>query len=171
MDSMMNMTDSGSSNTTSSDSMSMMMMKTYLHFTPGDTFLFKSIVPLFGRSNLRSLPYSVPYFGRRPLPACRRPRCRTQPCPEVTYHFPGAAGNGGDSAASDSKIPTSEVDTPTASNRFILSHELSRGMLAGLQTTIHYILMLIVMTFNAVFIISVIVGAIVGEVAFGRLNR
>jgi hypothetical protein len=31
---------------TSSDNMeSMMMMKTYLHFTPGDTILFNTIVP------------------------------------------------------------------------------------------------------------------------------
>jgi copper transporter 1 len=45
MDSM-NMTETmNATSTDSSDSMSMMMMKTYLHFTPGDTLLFNSIIP------------------------------------------------------------------------------------------------------------------------------
>ncbi|KAJ6577923.1 Ctr copper transporter [Mycena capillaripes] len=176
MDSM-NMTDT--SNTTSmdsgsSDSMSMMMMKTFLHFTPGDTLIFDTIVPtsagaIFGAC-LILLLISV---GDRYLRAV----CRgvehgfVQRSKRLTtvYHFSASADHNGDSA-SDPKIPASEVST-AAPTRFILSHELSRGALAGLQSTVHYFLMLVVMTFNASFIISVILGVVVGEVAFGRLHR
>ncbi|KAJ6534489.1 Ctr copper transporter family-domain-containing protein [Mycena vulgaris] len=61
--------------------------------------------------------------------------------------------------------------TPAPTRKFILSHELSRGVLAGLSTALHYLLMLVVMTFNAAFIVSIILGVIVGETAFGRLHH
>jgi copper transporter 1 len=67
----------------------------------------------------------------------------------TAYHFaPGPSDNSG-----DPKLPPSEAASSAAPvslvthsrNRFILSHELTRGVLAGLQTTIHYLLMLVVM--------------------------
>ncbi|KAJ7122548.1 Ctr copper transporter [Mycena crocata] len=160
----------------SDDSMGMqMMMKAYLHFTPGDPIIFDTIVPtsaggIFGTCLILFL-ISV---GDRYLRAfCRGMERRfAQRAQRLTtaYYFNGAADNGGDS---QSKTPVSEVDASpaTASSRFILSHELSRGFLAGLQTTVHYFLMLVVMTFNAAYIISVVLGVVVGEVAFGRLNH
>ncbi|KAJ7606732.1 Ctr copper transporter [Mycena polygramma] len=142
-------------------------MKTYLHFTPGDTLIFDTIVPtsagaIFGACLIIFL-VSV---GERYLRAV----CRgiehgfAQRSKQLTtaYHF---------STALDSKTPASENELPTAPKRFILSHELSRSMLAGLQSIVHYLLMLIVMTFNASFIASVIIGVVVGEMAFGRLHR
>ncbi|KAJ7470929.1 Ctr copper transporter [Mycena latifolia] len=175
MDSMdsMNMTDT--SNSTSSDS-SMMMMKTYLHFTPGDILVFDTIVPtsagaIFGTCLILFL-ISV---GDRYLRAfCRRLERRYAQRTErltAALYFPETNG---DFAAPHSKSSVSGGETTpaaVASQRFILSHELSRGFMAGLQTTIHYFLMLVVMTFNASFIISVILGVVVGEVAFGRLNH
>ncbi|KAJ6492419.1 Ctr copper transporter [Mycena vitilis] len=148
-------------------------MKTYLHFTPGDTLIFDTIVPtsagaIFGaclviflvsvgerylRAVCRGIEHS---FAQRSVSTRRSKQLTT------AYHF---------SAALDSKTPASENEFPTAPTRFILSHELSRGMLAGLQSIVHYLLMLIVMTFNASFIASVIIGVVVGEMAFGRLHR
>ncbi|KAK1218083.1 hypothetical protein PQX77_019241 [Marasmius sp. AFHP31] len=55
--------------------------------------------------------------------------------------------------------------------RFIVTHELSRAFLTGATTTLNYLLMLVAMTFNAAYIISIILGAVVGEFAFGRLHR
>jgi copper transporter 1 len=62
----------------------------------------------------------------------------------TAYHFTPGPG--------DPKLPPSEATSAAPAslvthsrNRFILSHELTRGLLAGLQTTIHYLLMLVVM--------------------------
>ncbi|KAJ6605110.1 Ctr copper transporter [Mycena sp. CBHHK59/15] len=153
-------------------------MKAYLHFAPGDTLLFNSIVPtssgaIFGAC----LIFFLISVGDRYLRAACRGVERTfsQRAKRLTtayYHFDDAADSSGGSAASHAKAPASELDKPAAApGRFILSHELSRGALAGLQTTIHYLLMLVVMTFNAAYIVSVILGVVVGEAAFGRLNR
>ncbi|KAF8630477.1 hypothetical protein AX15_002893 [Amanita polypyramis BW_CC] len=51
---------------------------------------------------------------------------------------------------------------------FILSHDISRGILHAVQRLLTYLLMLAVMTFQVSFIISIIVGAGIGEVMFGR---
>ncbi|WVR08955.1 hypothetical protein IAU60_006014 [Kwoniella sp. DSM 27419] len=46
--------------------------------------------------------------------------------------------------------------------------DLPRGLLQALQTLLHYLLMLVVMTFNIWWIISVVIGCGVGEMLFGR---
>ena len=90
----------------------------------------------------------------------------------------------------DSKLPVESevVDAPSTSENkhgFVVSQDLSRGVIAGAQTTIHYLLMLVAMcvqlsgdigyhlfssrTFNASYIISIILGVVAGETAFGRL--
>lgn len=51
---------------------------------------------------------------------------------------------------------------------FILSHEVSRGVLFAFQSALGYSLMLAVMTFHAGYIISIVIGLGVGEVLFGR---
>ncbi|KAJ6477654.1 Ctr copper transporter, partial [Mycena sanguinolenta] len=166
MDSM-NMTDT--SNTTSMDAS--MMMKTYLHFTPGDTLLFNSIVPSSGGAIFGAcvVIFLISVGDRYLRAVCRRlERKFVQRTNRLLTAYHIAPDHNG-SVASDPKLPVSEVEAPAATDRFILSQELSRGVLAGLQTTLHYLLMLVVMTFNASFIISVILGVVVGEVAFGRL--
>ncbi|WVW79475.1 hypothetical protein I302_101444 [Kwoniella bestiolae CBS 10118] len=56
------------------------------------------------------------------------------------------------------------------SRPFRWSVDLPRGLLHALQTLIHYLLMLVVMTFNIWWIISVVIGAGVGEMLFGRFG-
>ncbi|KAK7032690.1 Ctr copper transporter family-domain-containing protein [Favolaschia claudopus] len=175
MDGMMNMTDpsaseSSNSSSTGMDNMPTMMMKAYLHFTPGDTLLFNSIVPssggaIFGACLILFLISVGDRYLRAVIRGIERNFAQRAHRLTTAYHFAAETP--------DSKIAASETSTasPTPSNRFILSHELARGVLAGLQTTIHYLLMLVVMTFNAAFIISVILGVVVGETAFGRLHR
>ncbi|ODO06024.1 hypothetical protein L198_01252 [Cryptococcus wingfieldii CBS 7118] len=48
--------------------------------------------------------------------------------------------------------------------------DLPRGLLQALQTTIHYLLMLVVMTFNIWWCVAVIAGSGVGEMLFGRMG-
>ncbi|KIL61659.1 hypothetical protein M378DRAFT_166611 [Amanita muscaria Koide BX008] len=51
---------------------------------------------------------------------------------------------------------------------FIPSHNISRGILHAIQTALSYLFMLASMTFQAAFIISMCLGAGVGEMMFGR---
>jgi len=51
---------------------------------------------------------------------------------------------------------------------FILAHDLPRGIVYMLQATIAYLLMLIAMTFQVGYFVSIIAGLGVGEVLFGR---
>ncbi|KAJ7467696.1 Ctr copper transporter [Mycena latifolia] len=145
-------------------------MKAYLHFTPGDTLIFRGIAPaspgaIFGACLVFFL---VSVLERWLRAAARGAEARFGQRTKhlVSYavfdeaHARSAALSGKDSAP----VPH------TSTNRFVLSHELSRGVIAGLQSALHYLLMLVVMTFNAAFIISVILGVVVGETAFGRLN-
>ncbi|WWD06865.1 hypothetical protein V865_004962 [Kwoniella europaea PYCC6329] len=56
------------------------------------------------------------------------------------------------------------------SRPFRWSVDIPRGLLHALQTLVHYLLMLVVMTFNIWWIISVVVGSGVGEMLFGRFG-
>ncbi|KAJ7598882.1 Ctr copper transporter [Mycena floridula] len=153
--------DSTSSNSSSSSSGSMMMMKAYLHFTSGDTLLFDTIVPSSAGAVVGAcfVLFFISVLERYLCAYTRGVQQRLQLRSNrilAGYH---------DSELEHNKV----VSVPQS--KFILSHELARGVLTGLNLTLHYLLMLVVMTFNAGFIISVIFGAVVGDVAFGRLNR
>lgn len=52
----------------------------------------------------------------------------------------------------------------------MLSHDLPRGVLYALQALLAYLLMLSVMTFQAAYIIAIVLGLGLGEVLFGRLG-
>ncbi|KAL0247906.1 hypothetical protein I308_103984 [Cryptococcus tetragattii IND107] len=56
------------------------------------------------------------------------------------------------------------------SRPFRLAVDIPRGLLQALQTFIHYLLMLVVMTFNIWWMISVVIGCGVGEMLFGRFG-
>ncbi|KAJ7245314.1 Ctr copper transporter [Mycena rebaudengoi] len=176
MDSMnMNMTDSGTSNSTteSMGPMPGMAMKTYLHFTPGDTLIFHTIVPtspggIVGACIILFLLSVADHYLRS---VCRGIEARfVQRAKKLatSYHFVDHTESGKSAQVSEGGSSTELV---VGSPKFILSHEVTRGALAGILSAVHYFLMLIVMTFNAAFIISVILGVAVGEFAFGRLNR
>ncbi|KAK7042009.1 Ctr copper transporter [Favolaschia claudopus] len=167
MDSMDDMGGMDSMNSSDSSMSMSMMMKTYLHFTPGDVVLFDTIQPTSaGTIFATCLIFFLISVGDRYLRAVAH---RLE-----HYRVRNAVHLAEFEAAHDSKAQLPEgANTAIAvpSNRFILSHELSRGFLAGLQSLIHYTLMLVVMTFNVAYIISIILGVVVGEIAFGRLNH
>lgn len=54
---------------------------------------------------------------------------------------------------------------------FIPMHDITRGIFQAVQSLFSYTLMLAVMTFNASYIISIVVGLAIGEVLFGRIGR
>ncbi|KAG8985650.1 hypothetical protein FRB90_004529 [Tulasnella sp. 427] len=54
---------------------------------------------------------------------------------------------------------------------FIPTHELTRAVLHVSQAFVGYALMLAVMTFNASYIVSILVGAFTGELLFGRFAQ
>ncbi|KAF9553358.1 hypothetical protein CPC08DRAFT_234169 [Agrocybe pediades] len=51
---------------------------------------------------------------------------------------------------------------------FILSHDLSRGILHAAQMALNFAFMLVVMTYQVAFILSIVIGLGVGEMIFGR---
>jgi len=52
---------------------------------------------------------------------------------------------------------------------FVFSHDVARGALYSLQALLSYALMLAVMTFQAAYIISIVIGLGLGEILFGRI--
>ncbi|KAJ7150068.1 Ctr copper transporter family-domain-containing protein [Mycena crocata] len=168
-----------SNSTSSMDGMYMeMMMKAYLHFTPGDALLFSTIAPssagaVFGACVVLFL-IAILERWLRAVGRGIEGRFRRRTTRLASYAFFNNSNSNPDSKEPSALANTPQVDVRNQTsdkNRFIFSHELTRGALAGLETTLHYLLMLVVMTFNAAYIIAVILGVVVGEVAFGRLNR
>ncbi|KAH9057007.1 Ctr copper transporter [Lactarius vividus] len=52
---------------------------------------------------------------------------------------------------------------------FVFSHDATRGALYSLQALLSFTLMLAVMTFQAAYIISIVIGLGLGEILFGRI--
>ncbi|KAJ7116714.1 hypothetical protein C8R44DRAFT_628089 [Mycena epipterygia] len=156
-------------------------MKTYLHFAPSDTFIFETIVPTSAGAIFACLIlflvavadcYLCAAIGMLlmcTITLADPTKLRTRRL-AAAYYFIGEADGSNDSGASCPKAPRSEIHTPImAPTRFILSHELSCGTLVGLQSTIHYFLMLVCLIHLQIF--SVILGVVLGKVAFGQLHR
>ncbi|PPQ90423.1 hypothetical protein CVT25_014941 [Psilocybe cyanescens] len=51
---------------------------------------------------------------------------------------------------------------------FIAAYDIPRGLLYGLEMLLMYLLMLAVMTFQAAYMISIVLGLGIGEILFGR---
>ncbi|KAK6988603.1 Ctr copper transporter family-domain-containing protein [Favolaschia claudopus] len=146
MDSMDGMGGMDSMNSSDSSMSMMMMMKTYLHFTPGDVVLFDTIHPTSaGTIFATCLIFFLISVGDRYLRAVAR---RLE-----HYRVRNAVHLAEFEAANDSKA------------------QLPEGANTAIASLIHYTLMLVVMTFNVAYIISIILGVVVGEIAFGRLNH
>ncbi|CAE6513241.1 unnamed protein product [Rhizoctonia solani] len=153
------------------------MMIPYLHFTPGDTLFFKEWVPK------SSGAVGGPCVGLFVLAILQR--CLSAMRGVMDQHWKQRSDalvaarfvRMRDSASTDKE---SEQDASlTAQSRvpraprltlppFIWPHELARGAMQVLQSFFGYALMLAVMTFNAAYIISILLGLGVGEVLFGR---
>ncbi|TBU35037.1 Ctr copper transporter [Dichomitus squalens] len=71
-------------------------------------------------------------------------------------------------------LATKAARRPQRSSRmippFIPSHDVPRGALFAFQALLFYVLMLAVMTFQAGYLISIVVGLAIGEVLFGRFG-
>ncbi|KAH9835759.1 Ctr copper transporter family-domain-containing protein [Rhodofomes roseus] len=177
-----------SSTSSSMDMNDMMMMVPYLHFTGGDNLFFKTLTPSSHGAIAGACIVLVA------LCICERWFASVRS--RLTAHWRQRAL--AIATNKDNNCETSGVSTPTCDveevninnlsvkyagpvfvNRcasrtiepFILSHDLPRGVLYAFQAFLAYTLMLAVMTFQAAYIIAIIVGLGLGEVSFGRLGN
>ncbi|KAI9060370.1 CTR copper uptake transporter [Trametes sanguinea] len=145
-------------------------MLPYLHFTRGDIVLFLGWVPS-SKSAMVGTCIGVFLLAlvERWIAACRGVmeahwRKRAQIAQADRLNLPTA----------DEKRPNYHTgrlrDSLTLRNAppFILSHDLSRGILHAVQAALQFAFMLIVMTFQVSFILSIVIGLGVGETLFGR---
>ncbi|KDR84366.1 hypothetical protein GALMADRAFT_133684 [Galerina marginata CBS 339.88] len=180
--------DSMNMNMTTDGAMAMTMpgMLPYLHFTPGDTVLFLGWAP---GSNGAMVGACIALFVLalldRGLAAIRasvehRWQKRTQLTSEDKFDSSSLPSGKKQMAqvtvedkSDSSSLPVAERSTQAAINRrhvppFVLSHAVVRGILYLGQATLMYTFMLVIMTFQAAFVISIILGLGVGEMLFGH---
>jgi len=181
-------TSSGMSGMTGMSAMD--MMTPYLHFTGGDNLLFKTWTPsshgaIAGACiGLVALAIFERWIAamRGILSAHWRRRAFAFTTPLRT------SDSGTSTPAQDKKAQeiqevninslSSEYPGPVFSFQrsprsiepFLLAHDVPRGALYAFQALLAYALMLSVMTFQAAFIISIVLGLGIGEVLFGRMG-
>ncbi|KAL5534321.1 hypothetical protein ACEPAG_783 [Sanghuangporus baumii] len=162
------------SSSDSSDSMTMMMMTPYLHFSGGDNLFFKDIAPSSkgAIAGAAIILFFLAVFERyivamRSVMEARwRERARALVQSQVYLQKNPSA----DSKTSQASLPPPSVSRRRIIPPFIWSHDISRGAMHTLQSFLHFALMLAVMTFQAAYVITIIVGLGVGEIVFGRLS-
>ncbi|KIM52595.1 hypothetical protein SCLCIDRAFT_140776 [Scleroderma citrinum Foug A] len=166
-------------------------MNAWLHFDRGDYLLFHSWRPSSNgaiiAANIAIFTFSILERGlaywRRFQEHRWRTRARTlvlknQPASSSTVSAAGGE-NLEDSREAVIEVPVARPsqprNAPCAIPRtippLIPSHDIPRGIIHAIQSALSYTLMLIVMTFNAGYIISVILGLGVGEIIFGCVER
>ncbi|EIM92750.1 copper transporter [Stereum hirsutum FP-91666 SS1] len=172
----MDMSDSS----TDSSSTSTMMMVPYLHFTGGDALYFSSLAPTSsGAIAGASIVLVVIALIDRLLFAIRGAMEDNWRRSLLEANANRLAKRSQDSgSASDVKSGEGRAEPVSTKGNgdrrtrtmppFIPSIDLTRGALYALQAFLTYALMLAVMTFQAAYIISIIVGLGIGEVLFGR---
>ncbi|OCH96597.1 hypothetical protein OBBRIDRAFT_809092 [Obba rivulosa] len=166
-------------------------MKPYLHFTGGDNLYFKSWLPsskgaiagacialvalaIFERWIAASRGVMEAHWQRRAL-AVTTAKYHTTDLPTPSKEKTSVDIEEVDTQSLPSKpgekgplLP--ERRFPRTIPPFIPTHDIPRGALYAVQAVLGYALMLAVMTFQAAFIISTILGLGIGEVLFGRLG-
>jgi len=73
--------------------------------------------------------------------------------------------------SSDGSRSTTHAPRKRSVQPFIFAHDFPRGIVYMFQATLTYALMLIVMTFQVAYFVSIVAGLGVGEVMFGRWGR
>lgn len=184
---------SSAATATSMSSMDMMMMTPYLHFTGGDNLLFKTLTPSsHGAIAGACLVLVAIAIFERWVAATRG--ILTDHWRRRAFSILAGCHPANDSQASspslenkDNGLDIEEVNVNSLSRKypgpvfclqrpirtvepFMLSHDLPRGVLYALQALLAYLLMLSVMTFQAAYIIAIVLGLGLGEVLFGRLG-
>ncbi|KAI0297534.1 Ctr copper transporter, partial [Multifurca ochricompacta] len=155
----------------------LVMMTPYLHFTGGDNLFFKSWHPSSrGAIAGASVALLMLAMSERLLFAVRRAmdthwrKSILAPIRSIEGDVKFLRKQGAEVQVDDSssaRRPNNERRIRTVPP-FVLSHDAARGALYSLQALLSYALMLSVMTFQAAYIISVIVGLGLGELLFGR---
>ena len=154
----------------------------YLHFTPGDALFFKEWVP---KSSGAIGGACVGLFVLAILQRCisgmrgvmdQHWKQRSDALVSARFVRIGESRTSSDKVSEGACCGTEEavVSAPTPRPTlppFIWSHELARGGMQILQSFFGYALMLAVMTFNAAYIIAILLGLGVGEVLFGRFTH
>ncbi|KAI0632591.1 CTR copper uptake transporter [Trametes polyzona] len=151
--------------------LAMGQMLPYLHFTPGDIVLFFGWVPT-SKGAMVGTCIGLFLFAlvERWIAACRGVmeahwRKRAQIAQADRINLPT-------SSSTDKISFTSNRIRDTVALRnappFNFVHDLTRGVLHAVQVAIQFAFMLIVMTYQASFIIALVVGLGVGETLFGR---
>jgi len=168
--------------------LSMGQMLMYLHFTSGDNVLFFGWVPKSAGSMVGTcIGLFLLAMLDRWLAACMAMMSahwskRAQVVQEDKRSSRGlpvaslpAEPSRKDSFASESDVPPPAPAAPsihpiTLRNAppFILSHDIVRGIMYAGHVALQFAFMLIVMTFQVGFILSIVVGLGVGETLFGR---
>lgn len=150
----------------------------YLHFTPGDALFFKEWVP---KSSGAVAGACVGLFVLAILQRCisgmrgvmdQHWKQRSDAIVAARFVRMRESASSTDKVSEGSGCCATEAAAAPAPRPtlppFILPHELARGGMQILQSFFGYALMLAVMTFNAAYIISILLGLGVGEVLFGR---
>ncbi|KAJ6562159.1 Ctr copper transporter [Mycena capillaripes] len=150
---------SASSNTTL-----MRAMNTVLHFTPlGDTLLFSSWVPSSGGAvagaciGLFVLAVLERWVGAMRALLVMRWAAAAR-----------AASINGSTEVIKENGKRQKRTVHLVAPPFVAAQDVPRGALYALQSLLGFVFMLVVMTFQAAYIISLIVGFGVGEALFGR---
>ncbi|KAI0690691.1 Ctr copper transporter [Cytidiella melzeri] len=155
------------------------VMTPWLHFTGGDPFYFKSLTPsshgaiaaacivlvvisifdrwLFAMKNVLDV-----HWARSAI--ALRSSAKAEPAPN-----PPATPEKEAEATTTQSRHLLRKGRASASLPFVASHDLPRGAIFAFQALLTYVLMLAVMTFQAAYIISIVVGLGIGEVLFGRM--
>jgi len=152
-------------------------MLPYLHFTPGDLLWFLGWVP---QSNGAMVGACIGLFllalVERWVWACRavmevhwRKRAQIAQADKATGKLPISTRSDTKCLSSSSSVVTvGSTVTARGAPPFIAVHDLSRGFVHATQSALKFALMLVVMTFQVSFILSIVIGLGVGEMLFGR---
>ncbi|CDO75149.1 hypothetical protein BN946_scf184590.g6 [Trametes cinnabarina] len=145
-------------------------MLPYLHFTRGDIVLFFGWVPSSKGAMVGTcIGVFLLALVERWIAACRGVmeahwRRRAQIAQADRLNLPTTSEKRTDYHTGRLRDSLTIRNAPP----FILSHDLSRGVLHAVQAALQFAFMLIVMTFQVSFILSIVIGLGVGETLFGR---
>ncbi|KAH8120234.1 Ctr copper transporter [Phellopilus nigrolimitatus] len=146
----------------------------YLHFAGGDALFFKQITPsskgalagaaifLFFLAMLERFIVAM----RAVMEARWRQRAKTF---LVGPDVPLKDNSGQCHDDKDSRISVISATKTRTIPPFIASHDFPRGAIHAVQSLVYFALMLAVMTFQAAYVIMIILGLGIGELVFGRV--
>ncbi|TBU64853.1 Ctr copper transporter [Dichomitus squalens] len=158
----------------------------WLHFTSGDKLLFEAWQPsskgAIAGACIGLLLFAIFERWVNGMRGVLEARWKKQCCHSSDPSFQNPSNSPDSKSAVLDGVEEVEVNPlatkaarrPQRSSRmippFIPSHDVPRGALFAFQALLFYVLMLAVMTFQAGYLISIVVGLAIGEVLFGRFG-